>query len=92
MSLRCEQHPLANLIEDHRAGDLICPECGLVVGDRIVDVGTEWRSFSGEKSGVDPSRVGAPENPLLGSSDLSTSIAVHYGSSDSDQRCILLIS
>lgn len=53
---------------------------------RIVDVGTEWRSFSGEKSGIDPSRVGAPENPLLGSSDLSTSIAIYYGSSESDQR------
>uniref|UniRef100_A0A915A1S8 Transcription initiation factor IIB n=1 Tax=Parascaris univalens TaxID=6257 RepID=A0A915A1S8_PARUN len=52
---------------------------------RIVDVGTEWRSFSGEKSGIDPSRVGAPENPLLGSSDLSTSIAVYYGSSECDQ-------
>lgn len=32
--LKCPAHPLANLIEDHRAGDLICPECGLVVGDR----------------------------------------------------------
>uniref|UniRef100_A0A9J2PQC3 Transcription initiation factor IIB n=2 Tax=Ascaris TaxID=6251 RepID=A0A9J2PQC3_ASCLU len=85
MSIRCESHPYANLVEDHRAGDLICPECGLVVGDRIVDVGTEWRSFSGEKSGIDPSRVGAPENPLLGSSDLSTSIAVYYGSSECDQ-------
>ncbi|KAJ1355555.1 Transcription initiation factor IIB [Parelaphostrongylus tenuis] len=32
---------------------------------RLVDVGTEWRSFSNERSGADPSRVGAPENPLL---------------------------
>ncbi|KAK0422367.1 hypothetical protein QR680_007527 [Steinernema hermaphroditum] len=86
MSLKCEFHPDANLIEDHRAGDVICPECGLVVGDRLVDVGTEWRSFSNEKSGGnDPSRVGAPENPLLGSSDLSTTIAVGFGGSDGDQ-------
>lgn len=67
-------HPEANLIEDHRAGDMVCPECGLVVGDRIVDVGTEWRSFNNEKSCSDPSRVGAPENSLLSGSDLSTTI------------------
>ena len=84
-SLLCPIHPEAHLIEDHRAGDIICPECGLVVGDRLVDVGTEWRSFSNEKSGTDPSRVGAPENPLLGSGDLSTSIQVGFGASDSIQ-------
>ncbi|CAD5223827.1 unnamed protein product [Bursaphelenchus okinawaensis] len=78
-------HPTAHLIEDHRAGDVICSECGLVVGDRLVDVGTEWRSFSNERSGNDPSRVGAPENPLLGGSDLSTTIAVGFGGTESDQ-------
>ncbi|KAH7730508.1 Transcription initiation factor IIB [Aphelenchoides avenae] len=83
-SLKCPYHPNAHLIEDHRAGDVICPDCGLVVGDRLVDVGTEWRSFSNERSGTDPTRVGAPENPLLSGSDLSTSIAVGFGGSDSD--------
>ncbi len=34
ISVRCPQHPEAHLIEDHHAGDMICPECGLVVGDR----------------------------------------------------------
>ena len=34
MSLRCPQHPDAHLIEDYHAGDMICPDCGLVVGDR----------------------------------------------------------
>ncbi|MCP9264762.1 Transcription initiation factor IIB [Dirofilaria immitis] len=88
MSVECPIHPGAHLVEDHRAGDLICPECGLVVGDRLVDVGTEWRSFSNEKSGADPSRVGAPENPILGSADLSTSIAVGFAGSESDHRQI----
>lgn len=32
----CSSHPDAPLIEDHRAGDQICSECGLVVGDRSV--------------------------------------------------------
>lgn len=30
----CYAHPDAPLIEDYRAGDQICSECGLVVGDR----------------------------------------------------------
>ncbi|EPB69513.1 transcription factor TFIIB repeat-containing domain protein [Ancylostoma ceylanicum] len=83
-SVACPIHPNVHLVEDHRAGDVICPECGLVVGDRLVDVGTEWRSFSNERSGTDPSRVGAPENPLLSGGDLSTSIAVGFGASESD--------
>lgn len=57
-----------------------------------MDVGTEWRSFSNEKSGADPSRVGAPENPLLGSADLSTSIAVGFDGSESDHRQFAFIS
>lgn len=32
--VQCPHHPHAPLIEDHAAGDMICPECGLVVGDR----------------------------------------------------------
>ena len=72
--VQCRSHPDANLIEDHRAGDMICSECGLVVGDRVIDVGSEWRTFSSDKGGEDRSRVGGPENRLLGSSDLSTMI------------------
>lgn len=30
----CYAHPEAPLIEDYRAGDQICSQCGLVVGDR----------------------------------------------------------
>ena len=59
--IHCPAHPDAPLVEDYHAGDTICPECGLVVGDRVVDVGTEWRTFSNEKSTNDPSRVGAAE-------------------------------
>jgi len=69
----CKYHPDAALIEDYRAGDQICSACGLVVGDRSIDVGSEWRTFSSESGGEDKSRVGATENALLGS-DLSTMI------------------
>jgi len=73
--VQCNAHPNAHLIEDHRAGDMICSCCGLVVGDRVIDVSSEWRTFSsGEKTGADMCRVGGPENSLLGSSNLSTII------------------
>ncbi|KAF6214437.1 hypothetical protein GE061_009180 [Apolygus lucorum] len=81
----CNAHPDAPLIEDYRAGDQICSECGLVVGDRVIDVGSEWRTFSNEKSGVDPSRVGGPENPLLNGSDLSTMIGPGRGDASFDE-------
>lgn len=31
----CPNHPDAILVEDYRAGDMICPECGLVVGKQL---------------------------------------------------------
>jgi transcription initiation factor TFIIB len=42
-------NPHSVLIEDYRAGDMICPECGLVIGDRSVDVRSEWRKFARRK-------------------------------------------
>ncbi|CAK8673640.1 transcription initiation factor IIB-like [Clavelina lepadiformis] len=72
--VHCPQHPDAPLVEDYRAGDMICPECGLVVGDRTIDVGSEWRTFSNDKDSKDMSRVGDSQNPLLSGSDLSTII------------------
>lgn len=45
----------------------------------MIDVGSEWRTFSNEKSNVDPSRVGGPENPLLNGSDLTTMIGPGRG-------------
>lgn len=32
--VQCPYHPDEPLIEDHAAGDMVCPQCGLVVGDR----------------------------------------------------------
>jgi len=75
----CHYHPDVHIIEDHRAGDMICSECGLVIGDRVIDVGSEWRTFSNESGGDDRSRVGGPSNSLFGGSDLSTMIGPSTG-------------
>lgn len=78
--LSCPNHPNSHLVEDYRAGDMICQECGLVVGDRVVDVGSEWRTFSNESNGNDRSRVGGGENPLLSGQDLSTMVGTDRAS------------
>lgn len=51
----------------------------------MIDVGSEWRTFSNEKNSVDPSRVGGPENPLLSGGDLSTMIGPATGSASFDE-------
>ncbi|ODM86992.1 Transcription initiation factor IIB, partial [Orchesella cincta] len=38
----------------------------------VIDIGSEWRTFSNEATGADPCRVGSAENTLLNGSDLST--------------------
>lgn len=76
--LQCESHPDAYLIEDYRAGDLICSQCGLVVGERMIDVDAEWRSFA-DDDGIDRSRVGEAENSMTGGQVQSTRIAALPG-------------
>lgn len=41
----------------------------------MIDVGSEWRTFSNEKALKDPSRVGDAQNPLLNGGDLTTMIS-----------------
>lgn len=53
---------------------MVCSLCGLVVAERVVDVGSEWRTFANDANAKDMSRVGAAENPLFSGSDLSTMI------------------
>lgn len=88
MSLRsanvCPDHPNTPLIEDYRAGDTICPDCGRVVGDRVIDVGQEWRTFANDE-GKDRSRVGDTQNSLLSGTDLSTSVGGMRGKGDINQ-------
>ncbi|KAL7674319.1 hypothetical protein ACOME3_000598 [Neoechinorhynchus agilis] len=60
----CNDHPDAELIEDYHAGDLICPLCGTVAGERVIDVSAEWRTFSSDADARDMSRVGDARNDL----------------------------
>ncbi|KAJ2548800.1 transcription initiation factor IIB [Coemansia sp. RSA 1933] len=67
------RNPVPNLIEDFKSGDYVCGDCGLVLGDRIVDTRSEWRTFQ-ESDGPDQSRVGDAANPFLDGEQLDTVI------------------
>ena len=80
----CKEVP-PNLVEEFASGDMVCGSCGLVLGDRIVDTRSEWRTFSNDDQGNDdPSRVGDGANPLLNGSQLATTIA--YGDKSARSR------
>lgn len=75
----CKEFP-PNLIEEFSSGDMVCGSCGLVVGERIIDTRSEWRTFSNDDQGNDdPSRVGDAPNMLLEGSQLETTIAFDGG-------------
>lgn len=41
-----------NIIEEFASGDLVCGDCGLVLGDRIIDTRSEWRTFANDDGDV----------------------------------------
>lgn len=66
-----------DIVERFSEGDMVCGNCGLVLGSRIVDTRSEWRTFANDDQGNDdPSRVGDAGNPLLDNDQLDTMIAL----------------
>lgn len=54
---KCPECDSVNLIYDEQKGEIICCDCGLVIEEKMIDLGTEWKqSEEGEKK----SRGGAP--------------------------------
>jgi len=73
--------PNPEIAEEFGSGDLVCRNCGLVLGDRIVDTRSEWRTFANDE-GDDPSRVGAASDPLMeGREQLDTVVSFRDGGS-----------
>lgn len=80
----CRNDP-PNLIEDFSAGDTICGDCGVVLGERIVDSRSEWRTFANDESGGDdPSRVGKAQGAFDEGEGLETSVGFSEGSGSRD--------
>ena len=47
---RCPECGSVNLHWDKEKGEIICLDCGLVIEEKVVDFGKEWREFSSEDS------------------------------------------
>ncbi|KAK4956113.1 hypothetical protein LTR28_005956 [Elasticomyces elasticus] len=76
----CREDP-PNIREYTENGDTVCMDCGRVLGARLVDMRSEWRTFANDDQGNDdPSRVGDGPNSLLNGSQLNTNIAFGDGS------------
>ena len=69
----CPECGNENLISDDSRGEIICNCCGLVLIQRIIDSGPEWRAFSTEEANRKV-RVGAPTTLTLHDKGLSTMI------------------
>ncbi len=54
---KCPECGSVKLIYDEHKGEIVCANCGLVIEEKMIDMGQEWRQFEeGEKKG----RGGAP--------------------------------
>ena len=61
------------LASDSEHGETVCEDCGLVVEEREIDPGPEWRAFDSSERDQ-KSRVGAPTTHMMHDKGLSTNI------------------
>ena len=60
MVKKCPECGSINLFFNREKGEIICRDCGLVIEDKMVDFGQEWRE--GEDSRERKGRAGAYPN------------------------------
>jgi transcription initiation factor TFIIB len=71
--MACPECGSDRLIKDYERAEIICMNCGLVLNERMVDDGPEWRAFDMEQ--LDKrARVGAPSTYTIHDKGLSTMI------------------
>lgn len=61
------------LVGDYEKGELVCPVCGVVVGDHVQDTGPEWKALDLEEKDKKV-RVGIPRTLTLHDYGLTTEI------------------
>lgn len=69
----CPECDSGELVNEADGSELICDECGLVVEERHIDRGPEWRAFN-QQERDSKSRVGAPTTQTMHDKGLTTSI------------------
>lgn len=69
----CPECLSRSLTKDYERAEIICNHCGLVIDEKIVDTGPEWRAFDNEQR-LKRSRTGAPMTYTIHDKGLSTVI------------------
>ncbi len=69
----CPECGSRSLTKDYERAEVICNDCGLVIDEKIMDMGPEWRAFDFEQR-AKRSRVGAPMTYTIHDKGLSTVI------------------
>jgi len=62
-----------SIVRDEEHGEKTCKQCGLVLDERRIDRGPEWRAFDSNERD-EKSRVGSPTTGLIHDKGLSTKI------------------
>lgn len=57
---KCNECGSQNLFINREKGEIICKECGLVVEEKLVEFGQEWREFEDDGGEESRRRTGAP--------------------------------
>ncbi len=69
----CPECGNKRLARDYERAEIICNSCGLVIDEKIIDTGPEWRAFDHEQR-MKRSRTGAPMTYTIHDKGLSTVI------------------
>ena len=72
-TVKCAECGSRNLLRDETRGEVSCVDCGVVLEDKVLDQGAEWRVFSPEQ-GDQRARTGAPMTVMVHDKGLSTDI------------------
>ena len=78
----CPECNSARIAQDYERGELVCKQCGLVIEDRYIDHGPEWRAYNQEEW----NKLARTGTPIKDSSDLPTVIS--WKNTDSYGRAI----
>jgi transcription initiation factor TFIIB len=70
---KCPECGSINLIFKDERGEIICKDCGLVIEEKMIDFGQEWREFDSDSAGK-KARTGAPITSTKFDGGLGTNI------------------
>lgn len=71
---KCPDCGSVNLFFNKDKGEIICRDCSLVVDDKVVELGQEWRDFEDSGSESSGRRTGAPGSYLTPDQGISTEV------------------